>query len=72
MENDEDFDEDLEAEIEAFLEDSEDLTKPIWEFELSNALQDNIHDVDILKVFIFQAKALSQHLKKITFFDAVF
>jgi hypothetical protein len=57
MESEETYQADLEleAEIEAFLEDDddlEDLTQPIWKSELTTALDQHVHDVDILKVFL--------------------
>ena len=48
---------DLEAEIEAFLEDDDDspessLLKPIWLAELESALNDEVYDGDILRSII--------------------
>ena len=55
MENGETYDPDLdlEAEIEAFLdEDITEITEPLWKAELTDALHDQVHDVDILKVSV--------------------
>ena len=57
---------DLEAEIEAFLEDDDSpdstLRKPIWIAELESALDDNIYDGDILKSII-ESNTLPEELR---------
>lgn len=67
MESEETYQADLEleAEIEAFLEDDddlEDLTQPIWKSELTTALDQHVHDVDILKGII-GSRVLPQELR---------